>query len=84
MNSGIRLSADMSIDEIARWCCLIESIEVADKQMKSVGVDPEEFDWVRPVAIEHYITERFHSMKSDIEYEVKNGVKVEIDDEFFI
>ena len=74
----------MSLDEIVRWNCLIEAIKVADVQMKQLGVDPEKYDWIKPVAIEKYIDERFHSMKHDIVYEIKNGMEVEKkEDSFF-
>lgn len=73
----------MSLDEIVRWNCLIEAIKVADIQMKQLGVDPEKYDWVKPVAIEKYIDERFHSMKHDIVYEIKNGVEVEREEDLF-
>lgn len=74
----------MSLDEIVRWSCLVEAISVADVQMKMAGVDPEKFDWVKPIAIDYYITERFHSMKHDIQHEMKYGVEqVKEEDLFF-
>lgn len=74
---------DMSLDEIVRWSCLVEAISVADAQMIQHGVDPEKFDWVKPIAIEKYIEERFHSMKHDIVYEMKNGVEKETEEDLF-
>lgn len=76
-------ASKMSIDEIVRWNCLIEAIEVADKQMKHLGIDAEKYDWVKPVAIEKYIEERFHSMKHDIVFEIKNGIQDIPDEETF-
>lgn len=76
-------TANMSLDEIVRWTCLVEAIQVADAQMKYLGIDPEKFDWVKPVALEKYIAERFHSLKSDIVYELKNGIEDATEEEIF-
>lgn len=73
----------MDIDKIVRWSCLIESIQVADAQMKRLGIDPERYDWVRPIAITSYIDERFASMKHDILHEMKYGVHEETQEEKF-
>lgn len=76
-------TSTMSLDEIVRWNCLIEAIKVADAQMKSMNIDPEKFDWVKPVALEKYVVERFHSMKHDIVYEIKNGIQEECTEDVF-
>lgn len=78
-----KTTKDMSLDEIVRWSCLVEAISVADAQMIHHGIDPEKFDWVKPIAIEKYIEERFHSMKHDIIYEMKNGVEQVTEEELF-
>lgn len=77
------LTGKMSLDEIVRWSCLMESISVADAQMKARGIDPEKCDWVKPIAIERYIDERFHSMKHDIVHEMKHGVEEEKEEDLF-
>lgn len=66
-----RLTKDMSLEEYARWCCLVEAIHITDKKMIELGIDPEEADWTKPIAFEHYINERFHSMLHDIKCEEK-------------
>jgi hypothetical protein len=78
-----KTTKDMSLDEIVRWSCLVEAISVADAQMIQHGIDPEKFDWVKPIAIERYIEERFHSMKHDVVYEMKNGVEQETEEDLF-
>lgn len=78
-----KTTKDMSLDEIVRWSCLVEAISVADAQMIQHGIDPEKFDWVKPIAIERYIEERFHSMKHDIVYEMKNGAEQETEEDLF-
>jgi hypothetical protein len=37
-------------------------------------VDIENVDWVKPIAFQKYINERFHSMKHDLTYEYTNGL----------
>jgi hypothetical protein len=78
-----KTTKDMSLDEIVRWSCLVEAISVADAQMINHGIDPEKFDWVKPIAIEKYIDERFHSMKHDIVYEMINGTEQETEEDLF-
>lgn len=78
-----KTTKDMSLDEVVRWSCLVESISVADAQMQHHGIDPEKFDWVKPIAIEKYIEERFHSMKHDILHEMKHGIAAESDEDLF-
>ena len=73
----------MSLDEVVRWCCLVESISVADAQMKHDKIDPEKYDWVKPIAIERYIEERFASMKHDVIHEMTYGVVEETAEEKF-
>jgi len=64
---------DMGIDELTRWACLIEGVEhVANKcEQLSLGKDNE--DWVKPLAFQKYIDERFHSMKHDLTVEAMMG-----------
>lgn len=77
------ITSKMSIEEITRWCCLIESIQVADSTMKAKGINPEHYDWVKPIAIEKYIDERYHSMKHDVMHEMKHGDTRKPADAFF-
>lgn len=73
-------SVEMSVDERVRWLCLIESIQVADDMMKEHDIDPEGYDWVRPIAIANYIEERFHARKHDYLYELKHGITDKTDE----
>jgi hypothetical protein len=59
----------MSYDEYARWLCLLEGIDLVGKRVeqlkrRSPGND---IDWIKPLAFQKYIDERFLSMKSDLE-----------------
>jgi hypothetical protein len=68
---------NMSCDEYARWLCLLEGIEIVSKRVdqlkrRSIGTD---VDWIKPLAFQKYIEERFLSMKSDLdEIEVNKAI----------
>ena len=59
----------MGFDEFVRWACLIEALEVVDNQ--EVNTDNDK--WIKPLAFQKYIDERFHSMKHDLKVEVVMG-----------
>lgn len=63
-------SINMSMEEKARWMCLAEAISVVDQKMTEMQVDPDEVDWVNPIAFSKYIKERYHSMLYDLKYEM--------------
>lgn len=60
---------EMSIDEMARWACLIEGIEHVAKKCEEVGMAPDSDDWIKPLAFQKYIDERFEAMKHDLTVE---------------
>ena len=68
----------MSFDEYARWLSLLEGIEFVGQrvdQLKRRSIDCG-VDWIKPLAFQKYIDERFLSMKSDLdEIEMNNKVK---------
>lgn len=60
---------NMSYDEYARWLCLLEGIELVGKreeQLKRRSI-LNDIDWIKPLAFQKYIDERFLSMKSDLD-----------------
>ena len=62
-------SHNMSYDEYARWLCLLEGIDLVGKrveQLKRRSIE-NDIDWIKPLAFQKYIDERFLSMKSDLE-----------------
>lgn len=63
----------MSIDELTRWACLIEGIEEVSKKYEELGESMETNDWVKPLAFQKYIEERFHSMRHDLTVEATLG-----------
>jgi hypothetical protein len=67
----------MTYDEYARWLCLLEGVEIVSKrveQLKKRSIE-NDVDWIKPLAFQKYIDERFLSMKSDLEeIEVNNAI----------
>lgn len=59
----------MECDEIARWCCLVEAVQVIDQRGSQLGMDMDKGSWVKPIAIQKYIDERFDTMIEEIERE---------------
>lgn len=56
-------SETMSVYELSRWHCLLESIEYIDQKVKQLDFKG---DWVKPIAIQKYIDERTPSMLHEI------------------
>jgi hypothetical protein len=61
----------MSIDEFARWACLIEAFDFIAEKAEQIGNDT--FDFIKPSAFETYINERFPAMRHDIAIEHQMG-----------
>lgn len=64
----------LSHDEYVRWLCLLEGIDIVDKKMHQFGrrLKNESVDWIKPLAFQKYITERFETMKCDLDEINKN------------
>ena len=62
----------MSQEEVARWCCLLEAVDIIDKKGKQMNVDMVKSNWVKPIAIQKYIDERLDTMTEEIEHEKRN------------
>ena len=60
----------MDFDELVRWACLIEALEVVGGKE---DIDIESNNWIKPLAFQKYIDERFHSMKHDLKVEASLG-----------
>lgn len=64
----------MDIDELTRWACLLEGIEQVNNHYEDIGRDMNSTDeWIKPLAFQKYIDERFHSMKHDLTVEATLG-----------
>jgi len=61
-------SHTMTEDEYSRWLCLLEGVEFVSKRVEQLKKrsSASEIDWVKPLAFQKYIEERFESMKSDL------------------
>ena len=70
-NSG---DVEMTKDCLARWLCLMEGFHIMEKKAQDIGINLEKRDWVKPLAFEKYIQERFESMMLDMEIDAKTGV----------
>ena len=59
----------MSGDEYTRWLCLLEAIELVSNKMGQYGhrLQNKELDWIKSLAFQKYIDERFETMKADLE-----------------
>lgn len=64
---------EMDIDELTRWACLLEGIEQVSKKYDELGESMDSDDWIKPLAFQKYIDERFHSMKHDLTVEAALG-----------
>tara|TARA_R110002020_G_scaffold28345_4_gene90557 strand:- start:5668 stop:5901 length:234 start_codon:yes stop_codon:yes gene_type:complete len=60
----------MGFDEFVRWACLIEALEVVGGK---VDENIQSDKWIKPLAFQKYIQERFHSMKHDLKVEATLG-----------
>lgn len=60
----------MSVETYTRWLCLVEAIDVIQKaaERNNINLD-KRTDWVKPLAIQKYMDERFHSMMHDVKVE---------------
>ena len=65
---------EMSLDEITRWACLLEGIEFVTKRNEELGIDSErDSEWIKPLAFQKYIDERFEAMRHDLKVETMLG-----------
>jgi len=63
----------MTHEEFSRWACLVEGIQAVDQKLVDANVPDTNTKWVKPLAFEKYIQERFHSMLSDVRVEHRIG-----------
>lgn len=63
----------MTHEEFSRWACLVEGIQAVDQKLQDAGVPDTNNKWIKPLAFEKYIHERFHSMLCDVKVEHKLG-----------
>ena len=59
---------------LARWLCLLEAFHIIEKKSSDLQIDLDKRDWVKPLAFEKYIQQRYESMMLDMEIDAKQGV----------
>lgn len=60
---------DMDFNTYSRWLCLLEGVDLISKKMNQYGhrLKNQDIDWIKPLAFQKYITERFESMKFELQ-----------------
>ena len=73
-----KASHKLKAEEYARWLCLIEALEIISKKAEQFKVDlyNKDVDWVKPLAFQKYIAERFESMIDEVS--MNEGIKINI------
>jgi hypothetical protein len=68
---------EMTNSTYVRWLCLQEAVDLVSKKMKQYGhrLKNEDSDWIKPLAFQKYITERFSTMEYDLE-EIDNNPEI--------
>lgn len=62
----------MSSVSFARWACLVEALGFIQEKAEELKLDVDNF--LKPVAIEHYIEERYPAMLHDVNVEIEAGI----------
>lgn len=65
---------EMTLNEMARWACLVEAVDSIEKKCEERGKNMDDIDWVKPLAIQKYIEERYHAMLHDVTVEHQRGI----------
>ena len=56
--------------KLARWLCLFEAVNIISEKAEQMG---HKSDCLKPIPINKYINERYHSVLKDVEYEFNNS-----------
>jgi len=60
---------EMTLDEYSRWLCLLEGVELVSKKAQEININVNtSMEWIKPLAFQKYIEERFESMKDEVEH----------------
>jgi|TARA_R100000008_G_C3584469_1_gene171131 hypothetical protein len=59
----------INYSSLARWLCLYEAVNIISEKAEKMGSSK---DCLKPIPINKYINERYHSVLKDIEYEYEN------------
>lgn len=62
----------MSVDAYTRWLCLAEALQIINEQAQKSKIDLDKNDsWIKPIALQKYIKQRFPAMNHDFKVEEK-------------
>ena len=59
---------EMSKSEMARWLCLVESIDLIEKKCSEFNVNMSDDFWIQPIAIQKYMDSRFETMLDEVNH----------------
>ena len=62
-------SEEMTIETYTRWLCLVEALDVITQVAERKKINLNNNDWVKPIALQKYIDERYLSMLHDVKCE---------------
>jgi hypothetical protein len=65
---------NMSKETFARWLCLAEAFYIIDKKAEDLNINLNDNDWVKPLAFEKYIDQRFEGMMLDVAHDEKKNM----------
>jgi len=65
---------EMDKPTFVRWLCLMEGIDVAERKASDLGINLDGWDWIKPLAFEKYVADRFESMALDLDSDEKNNL----------
>jgi hypothetical protein len=65
---------EMEYDEFIRWACLIEAVDIVSERAKAISINLlNTNDWIKPIAFQKYIEERFPSLHYNTLQELKHN-----------
>jgi hypothetical protein len=60
----------MTIDTYSRWLCLAEALQLINQQAEKSKLDLDKTNsWIKPIALQKYIVQRFPAMNHDFRVE---------------
>ena len=60
----------MEMDTYSRWLCLVEALQLINQQAEKSKINLEKNDcWIKPIALQKYINQRFPAMFHDFKVE---------------
>jgi len=61
---------NMTLDEFTRWGCLIEAVNITARKAEELNI-LNSSKWIKPIAFQKYINERFLSLRYNLQEELK-------------